>query len=162
MKKFYIFFEQPEKQPERGRLEHCQEKILTADRSFDIIRPRCKESMEKLIERGLLFDHYGGLLSEKNKRIYEAAAVDDMSLSEIAEEIGISRQAVSDTLNRTDSKLRRYEDELHLIEKNRRIRDRLDDIRKILDAASDRDATEHDAESIAMVRKIIDSIEEEL
>ncbi|HCR99772.1 MAG TPA: DNA-binding protein [Lachnospiraceae bacterium] len=118
--------------------------------------------MEKLIERGLLFDHYGGLLSEKNKRIYEAAAVDDMSLSEIAEEIGISRQAVSDTLNRTDSKLRRYEDELHLIERNRRIRDRLDKIRTILDAASDTEAGVYGKDSIGMVRGLVDSIEEEL
>lgn len=135
---------------------------MTAARSFGIIRPRCKESMEKLIERGLLFDHYGGLLSEKNKRIYEAAAVDDMSLSEIAEEIGISRQAVSDTLNRTDSKLRRYEDELHLIERNRRIRDRLDKIRTILDAASDTEAGVYGEDSIGMVRGLVDSIEEEL
>ena len=118
--------------------------------------------MEKLIERGLLFDHYGGLLSEKNKRIYEAAAVDDMSLSEIAEEIGISRQAVSDTLNRTDSKLRRYEDELHLIERNRRIRDRLDKIRTILDSASDTEAGVYGEDSIGMMRGLVDSIEEEL
>ena len=55
--------------------------------------------MEKLIERGLLFDYYGGLLSEKNKRIYEAAAIDDMSLTEISEEMGISRQAVPKRLN---------------------------------------------------------------
>ncbi|MBQ9606275.1 MAG: DNA-binding protein [Lachnospiraceae bacterium] len=72
--------------------------------------------MEKLIERGLLFDYYGGLLSEKNKRIYEAA-VDDMSLSEIADESGISRQAVSEALRRTDDKLKRYEKELGLIER---------------------------------------------
>ena len=77
--------------------------------------------MEKLIERGLLYDHYGGLLSEKNRRIYEACAVDDMSLAEIADEMGISRQAVSETLRRMDDKLHGYEKELGLIAKRRSI-----------------------------------------
>lgn len=77
--------------------------------------------MEKLIERGLLYDHYGGLLSEKNRRIYEACAVDDMSLAEIADEMGISRQAVSETLRRMDDKLHGYERELGLIAKRRSI-----------------------------------------
>lgn len=89
--------------------------------------------MERLIERGLLFDYYGGLLSEKNRRIYEASAVDDMSLSEIAEEAGISRQAVSETLRRIDGRLRRYEDELKLIEKSRRIGECVSAVRLTLD-----------------------------
>lgn len=89
--------------------------------------------MEKLIERGLLYDSYGGLLSEKNKRIYEACVVYDMSLKEIAEENGVSRQAVSDTLNRTDEKLRKYEQELGLIKKTMVIEKCLDEMRKTLD-----------------------------
>ncbi len=107
--------------------------------------------MEKLIERGLLYDSYGGLLSEKNKRIYEACAVEDMSLSEIAEEVGISRQAVSETLNRTDEKLRRYEGELGLIDKRNKITAFLDGIR------SELDKEKPDKEKL---RKFADSIEE--
>ena len=115
--------------------------------------------MEQLIERGLLYDQYGGLLGEKNKRIYEAAAVDDMSLSEIAEEMGISRQAVSDTLNRTDNKLRGYEKELQLLEKSRRIRGYLDKMRDALEGSMD---GQHDTDSIQKMLNLIDSIEEEL
>ena len=88
--------------------------------------------MEKLIERGLLYDSYGGLLSEKNKRIYEACAVDDMSLAEIAEEMGISRQAVSEALRRIDDRLRGYERELHLIAKSRFLEDCIADLRSAL------------------------------
>ena len=88
--------------------------------------------MEKLIERGLLYDSYGGLLSEKNRRIYEACAMDDMSLAEIAEEMGVSRQAVSETLRRTDDKLRKYEAELRLIAKRKQIMDCLDEMRSVL------------------------------
>ena len=97
--------------------------------------------MEKLIERGLLYDYYGGLLNEKNKRIYEACAVDDMSLAEIAEEMGISRQAVSETLKRTDAKLQGFERELGLIEKSRSIGGMLDEIRKELSGTGECDRT---------------------
>lgn len=107
--------------------------------------------MEKLIERGLLYDSYGGLLSEKNKRIYEACVVYDMSLKEIAEENGVSRQAVSDTLNRTDDKLRKYEQELGLIKKTRVIEKCLDEMRKTLDEEKP------DKEKL---KKIADRIEE--
>ncbi len=96
--------------------------------------------MERLIERGLLFDHYGGLLSEKNKRIYEACAVDDMSLAEIAEEVGISRQAVSETLRRIDDKLKGYEKELGLMRKSRQLEECVEELRSALeDERPDRD-----------------------
>ncbi len=88
--------------------------------------------MEKLIERGLLFDYYGGLLSEKNKRIYEACAVDDMSLAEIADEMGISRQAVSETLKRIDTKLQGYERELRLIRRTDSIERYIGEIREAI------------------------------
>ncbi|MBQ9359442.1 MAG: helix-turn-helix domain-containing protein [Lachnospiraceae bacterium] len=88
--------------------------------------------MEKLIERGLLFDYYGGLLSEKNKRIYEACAVDDMSLAEIADEMGISRQAVSETLKRIDMKLQGYERELRLIQRTDSIEKYIGEIREAI------------------------------
>ena len=105
--------------------------------------------MEKLIERGLLYDSYGALLSEKNKRIYEACAVDDMSLAEIAEEMGISRQAVSETLRRTDDKLRKYEEELGLIAKTKNIEKYLDELRSALNEKKiDRDRLKDIADRI--------------
>ncbi len=107
--------------------------------------------MEKLIERGLLYDNYGGLLNEKNKRIYEACVVDDMSLAEIAEEMGISRQAVSETLKRTDDKLRKYEEELGLIRKGRMLGEYASSLRTALGGDSI-DRTE--------IEKIADALEE--
>ena len=47
--------------------------------------------MEKIVEQGLLYDYYGELLTEHQKKIYEDAVYQDLSLSEIAEEAGISR-----------------------------------------------------------------------
>ena len=42
--------------------------------------------MEKIVEQGLLYDFYGELLNEHQRRIYEDAVMNDMSLSEIAQE----------------------------------------------------------------------------
>lgn len=72
--------------------------------------------MEKILEQGLLYDFYGELLTEHQRKIYEDAVFNDMSLSEIAEEIGISRQGVHDLIKRCDRSLQEYEEKLHLLE----------------------------------------------
>lgn len=73
--------------------------------------------MEKIVEQGLLYDFYGELLTEHQKNIYEDAVYNDMSLSEIAEEYGISRQGVHDLIRRCDKLLAGYEEKLHLVRK---------------------------------------------
>ena len=73
--------------------------------------------MEKIVEQTLLYDFYGELLNEHQKKVYEDAVFNDMSLSEIADEYGISRQGVHDTIKRVNKTLQGYEDKLHLIEK---------------------------------------------
>ena len=73
--------------------------------------------MEKIVEQGLLYDYYGELLTEHQKKIYEDAVYQDLSLSEIAEEAGISRQGVHDLIKRCDKILQEYEEKLHLVAK---------------------------------------------
>ena len=73
--------------------------------------------MEKIVAQGLLYDFYGELLTEHQRRVYEDVVFNDMSLSEIAEEQGISRQGVHDLVKRCDKNLRDYEDKLHLVDK---------------------------------------------
>ena len=59
--------------------------------------------MEKIVEQGLLYDFYGELLTEHQRRIYEDAVFNDLSLSEIAQNAGISRQGVHDLIRRWKS-----------------------------------------------------------
>lgn len=73
--------------------------------------------MEKLVRQGLLFDLYGDLLTEHQRDIFGALVNEDLSLSEIAEDHGISRQGVQDLIKRTERKLEEYESKLHLLEK---------------------------------------------
>lgn len=73
--------------------------------------------MIKIVEQSMLYDFYGELLTEHQKRIYEDVVFHDMSPSEIAREEGISRQGVHDLIKRCDKILKEYEDKLHLVEK---------------------------------------------
>ena len=73
--------------------------------------------MEKIFEQALLYDFYGELLTEHQQSIYEDAVYNDMSLGEIAENRGISRQGVHDLIKRCDKILRGYEEKLHLVER---------------------------------------------
>lgn len=73
--------------------------------------------MEKIYKQTMLFDFYGELLTEHQRSIYEDVVYNDMSLGEIAEEQGISRQGVHDLVKRCDRILQEYENKLHLVEK---------------------------------------------
>lgn len=64
------------------------------------------------LELTLLYDYYGDMLTEKQRTCFELHFHQDLSLAEIAEEIGISRQGVHDTLARTEAALRSMEDRL--------------------------------------------------
>ncbi|MFI3212829.1 MAG: sigma factor-like helix-turn-helix DNA-binding protein [Eubacteriales bacterium] len=86
--------------------------------------------MEKIVEQGLLYDFYGELLTAHQRQVYEAAVYNDMSLSEIAEEQGISRQGVHDLLKRCDKILQGYESKLHLIQKFTLIKEKVETIGK--------------------------------
>lgn len=84
--------------------------------------------MEKIVEQGLLYDYYGELLTEHQRKIYEDVVYQDLSLSEIAQEAGISRQGVHDLIRRCDRILREYEEKLHLLEKSVSIRKKAEEI----------------------------------
>lgn len=73
--------------------------------------------IEKYINQGILYDFYGKLLTEHQQRIYEDVVFNDLSLSEIAENEGISRQGVSDLIKRCNKSLISYEEKLGLIKK---------------------------------------------
>lgn len=73
--------------------------------------------MERIVEQGLLYDFYGALLNEHQRHIYENVVYENLSLSEIAQMEGISRQGVHDLIKRCDKTLEGYEDKLHLVAK---------------------------------------------
>lgn len=70
--------------------------------------------IEKTNRMNALFEFYSTLLTEKQMNYIELYYGDDLSLGEIAEEYGVSRQAVYDNIKRTEKLLETYEKKLHL------------------------------------------------
>ena len=87
--------------------------------------------MEKIVEQGMLYDFYGELLTEHQRKIYEDVVLNDMSLSEIAEEQGISRQGVHDLVKRCSQTLKGYEEKLHLVEKFLSVKQDVEEIHRL-------------------------------
>lgn len=88
--------------------------------------------MEKIVEQALLYDFYGELLTEHQKQVYEDVVLNDLSLSEIAQERGISRQGVHDLVKRCNKILNDYEAKLHLVAKFVAVREKVNQIHELV------------------------------
>ena len=85
------------------------------------------------IEVVLLYDYYGDLLTQRQKECFEMRYYQDLSLGEIAEELGISRQGVHENLSRAEALLRNMEAKTGCVSRDRACRRAA---QTILDAAS--------------------------
>lgn len=84
--------------------------------------------MKKNLKFVMLLDCYGELLTEHQKNIMELYYCDDLSLSEIGNPLGITRQAVRDNIKRAESILLNYEDKLRFAEKLENMRRSFDEL----------------------------------
>ena len=69
----------------------------------------------KPLEMSLLFDFYGETLTEKQRELFDLYYNEDLSLAEIAEHAGITRQGVRDSIKRAEHALREMEEKLGLV-----------------------------------------------
>ncbi|TAH72176.1 MAG: DNA-binding protein [Anaerolineaceae bacterium] len=83
------------------------------------------EKLDELVQLSMLYDFYGELLSDHKKRIFEDYIHNDLSLSEISDELKISRQGVHDIVKRCTIELKNYEEGLSLIKKFTAIKQKL-------------------------------------
>ena len=97
--------------------------------------------MEKIVEIAVLFDYYGKLLSDKQYNVVDQYCNEDLSLREIAEINGISKQGISDILSRAEKKLRFYEEELKLISKFEKINKNLKEINQLIENSNKDNST---------------------
>ena len=74
-------------------------------------------SLEKNIYFGKLLDIYGGLLSKNQYEVMNDFLNNDLTLSEVAENKSVTRQAVKDVVSKVEKKLLNYEQKLHFLEK---------------------------------------------
>jgi len=87
--------------------------------------------MDELLKNTYLYDFYGELLTEHQRKIYEAVVFEDLSLSEAAESLNISRQGVHDIIKRCTAAMKEYESRLHLVDKFLSIREKAETIKRL-------------------------------
>lgn len=114
--------------------------------------------MEKIVEHTLLYDFYGELLTEHQKKIYEDVVLNDLSLSEAAQEYEISRQGVHDLIKRCNKLLGNYEEKLHLVQRFLSIRQKVSQIQQLTSECS----SSQDIEYIREIQQVSNEILEEL
>ncbi len=106
------------------------------------------------LEMALLLDYYGGMLTDKQRECFDMRYNQDLSLGEIGEMLGVSRQAVNDNLTRTEALLRRMEENIGCVKRDRVNRKAY---REILDAAAVLD-TSSDPAVAALAQRIIAAV----
>lgn len=89
------------------------------------------DEIDKIVALSLLYDFYGELLSQHKKQIFTDYVLNDLSLSEIALEQGISRQGVHDIIKRCTKELTAYEDKLGLIHKFDKTREKVNQMKNL-------------------------------
>jgi len=83
---------------------------------------------DKLFAMCLLFDFYGEVLTEKQRELFDLYYNEDLSLAEISEHIGITRQGVRDSIKRAEGTLLQFEERLGLAQRFRLLQEGLEQI----------------------------------
>ena len=109
--------------------------------------------MEKFVKNTLLYDFYGELLTEHQRRVYESVVFEDLSLAEAAEQERISRQGVHDIIRRCNAALSEYEQKLHFMERFMLLREKVSAIRE---------AAEKEPADLSRIIRMAEEVLEEL
>jgi predicted DNA-binding protein YlxM (UPF0122 family) len=110
--------------------------------------------LEKVDWMNMLFDFYGQLLTDRQQDLMELYYCHNLSLGEIAGELKITRQAVYDTLKRSELTLSRYEAKLSLVTKYKSERNKLAHAAAILEGCG---AVDNNGR-VQEARKIIEDV----
>lgn len=89
--------------------------------------------MDEIFNKSILYDLYGGVLSKNQQVVYEYHVIDDLSFTEIGEELNISRQAAYDLFKNADKKLKEMDKKLELSVRFKEIEKLANEIIKISD-----------------------------
>ena len=113
------------------------------------------DNMEKKVQIGMLCEIYGNLLTKRQQNVLNDFANCDLSLTEIAENNKITRQAVNDIVKKGEKRLLEYERKLGIMKKTinqeKQIQTILSELSKITDSSSDK-----------KIEKILNSVRKEL
>ena len=113
----------------------------------------------------LLYDFYGDILTDRQKEFYDLYYNEDLALSEIAENYGISRQGVRDVIVRAEGTLNELEDKTGIIRRFHVMQDQLKEVQAAVDAIAKRNAEYHQDDEVealtGRITAILDKLKQE-
>ncbi|MDO4395515.1 MAG: YlxM family DNA-binding protein [Clostridia bacterium] len=117
--------------------------------------------MDKIMEASLLYDFYGQLLTERKQQVMELYHEENLSLAEIAQEFGISRAAVHESLKSAEKSLAEYEEKLGLVKKFVKSQNAIEKIDSVIDKLIEEhgDKDEELAKELESIKLVINSLE---
>ena len=115
---------------------------------------------EKDMRIALLLDFYGELLPEGKREMMWLYYNEDLSLSEIAEQVGITRQGVRDAVSHAGETLREWEDKLHIAERFLEQKNEVSAVTALAEKLRDRCREKNDPELTALAEAVICEISE--
>lgn len=118
--------------------------------------------MEKNVEISLLLSFYGNILTDKQSEATGLYYNEDLSLSEIAEIVGITRQGVRDNIKRAEAALYEAEEKLGLCKRFLGVKERLFEIDKALKETEKYDVPKEVKEKLTSIIKAITDINDSL
>lgn len=113
--------------------------------------------LEKTENMVILIDFYGPLLTDKQQHVLNLYYENDWSLSEIAESLNVTRQAVFDLLRRAEYSLVGYEKKLGLIEKFKYTRDKLEEVYELLNSEKN-SGEEYLTKALKILQEVTESV----
>lgn len=116
--------------------------------------------IDDIARQSLLYDFYGALLTERQREVMELYHEENLSLAEIAEEFGISRQGVHDALHKGEKSLNDYEAKLGLVEKFTRTGQAIAKIDERIDFLTAKAEGTDLAQDLKEIKSILDKLEE--
>ena len=111
--------------------------------------------MDKLLQVTYLYDFYGQLLTKKQEMIFRRYYLEDLSLSEIANEEQVSRQSIHDTIKQAERKLTAYEEKLGLV---KRFKDQEKELEVIIEKLTDITSNDKQTQTNLIISDIIKSM----
>lgn len=121
------------------------------------------KELDTIAQASLLYDFYGALLTDKQREVMELYHEENYSIVEIADELGVTKQAIHENLRKSEKILRSYEEKLGLMKSLLETRELIEAIDKKIDVLirkaqeSGRDEAE---EGLKEIRDMISNLEE--
>ena len=114
--------------------------------------------LDKYLKYGKLYDYYSDILNERHKKVINQYYLMDLSLKEISENLGITRQGVYDLLKRAEKNLNEIDSKLNIIKKQelfkKNIQEKAEKINKNIEEENYIDLKEHFTELLDLINKL--------